>query len=111
MSQAEEDLNNNNNLEKSVLIKNNPEPYYHWAIDFMIQNKMYKEIKEYFLKSGYMVDFLSQKKNENKNKYINLLLKTNFGKENMLSSCCICTFSILYLHEILEVKHIIIFHK
>ena len=71
------------NLDKALcLIKTNPEPYYHWAIDFMIQNKMYKEIKEYFLKSGYMVDFLSQKKNENKNKYINLLLKTNFGKEN-----------------------------
>ena len=43
---------------------------------------MYKEIKEYFLKGGYMMDFLGQKKNENKYKYIYLILKTNFGKEN-----------------------------
>ena len=71
------------NLDKALcLIKNNPEPYYHWAIDFMIQNRMYKEIKEYFLKGGYMMDFLGQKKNENKYKYIYLILKTNFGKEN-----------------------------
>ena len=71
------------NLDKSLcLIKNNPEPYYHWAIDFLIQNKMYKEIKEYFFKSGYMLDFLGQKKNENKLKYINLVLKTYIGKEN-----------------------------
>ena len=72
------------NLDKSLcLIKNNPEPYYHWAIDFLIQNKMYKEIKEYFLKSGYMMDFLGQKKNENKLKFINLILKTYIGKENL----------------------------
>ena len=71
------------NLDKSLcLIKNNPEPYYHWAIDFLIQNKMYKEIKELFLKSGYMIEFLGQKKNENKSKYINLILKINLGKEN-----------------------------
>ena len=71
------------NLDKALcLIKINPEPYYHWAIDFMIQNRMYKEIKEYFLKGGYMMDFLGQKKNENKYKYIYLILKTNFGKEN-----------------------------
>ena len=71
------------NLDKALcLIKNNPEPYYHWAIDFLIQNKMYKEIKEYFYKSSYMVDFLGQKKNENKFRYINLILKTYFNKEN-----------------------------
>ena len=71
------------NLSKSLgLIKNNPEPYYHWTIDFLIQNKMYRQIKEYFLKSGYMIDFLGQKKNENKSKYINLILKTNLGREN-----------------------------
>ena len=71
------------NLDKSLcLIKNNPEPYYHWAIDFLVQNKMYKEIKDIFLKSGYMMDFLGQKKNENKLKYINLILRTYLGKEN-----------------------------
>ena len=71
------------NLDKSLcLIKNNPEPYYHWAIDFLVQNKMYKAIKDIFLKSGYMMDFLGQKKNENKLKYINLILKTYLGKEN-----------------------------
>ena len=43
---------------------------------------MYRQIKEYFLKSGYMIDFLGQKKNENKSKYINLILKTNLGREN-----------------------------
>jgi hypothetical protein len=71
------------NLNKSLcLIKTNPEPYYHWAIDFLVENKMYKEIKDYFLKNGYMIDFLRQKKNENKSKFINLILKTNLGKEN-----------------------------
>ena len=71
------------NLSKSLgLIKNNPEPYYHWTIDFLIQNKMYRQIKESFLKSGYMIDFLGQKKNETKYKYINLILKTNLGREN-----------------------------
>ena len=71
------------NLDKSLcLIKNNPEPYYHWAIDFLVQNKMYKEIKDIFLKSGYMMDFLGHKKNENKLKYIQLILKTYLGKEN-----------------------------
>ena len=71
------------NLDKSLcLIKNNPEPYYHWAIDFLIQKKLYHEIKTKFLKNGYMIDFLGQKKNENKNKYINLILKTNLGREN-----------------------------
>ena len=43
---------------------------------------MYKEIKDIFLKSGYMMDFLGQKKNENKLKYINLILRTYLGKEN-----------------------------
>ena len=71
------------NLNKSLcLIKTNPEPYFHWAIDFLIHKKMYKEIKENFLKNGYMNDFLNQKKNENKHKYINLILKTNLGREN-----------------------------
>ena len=71
------------NLDKSLcLIKNNPEPYYHWAIDFLIQKKLYHEIKSKFLKNGYMIDFLGQKKNENKSKYINLILKTNLGREN-----------------------------
>ena len=82
---SEEDINIfSTNLDKALcLIKNNPEPYYHWAIDFLVQNKMYKEIKEYFLKSGYMMDFLGQKKNENKLKFINLLLNTYKGKENI----------------------------
>ena len=71
------------NLDKSLcLIKNNPEPYYHWALDFLIQKKMYFQIKEKFLKTGYMTDFLAQKKNENKIKYLNLILKTNYGREN-----------------------------
>ena len=70
------------NLDKSLcLIKNNPEPYYHWAIDFLIQKKLYHVIKTIFLKCK-MIDFLGQKKNENKNKYINLILKTNLAKEN-----------------------------
>ena len=71
------------NLDKSLcLIKNNPEPYYHWAIDYLVQNKMYKELKDIFLKSSYMLDFLSQKKNDKKNKFINLILKNYLGKEN-----------------------------
>ena len=71
------------NLDKSLcLIKNNPEPYYHWALDFFIQKKMYIQIKEKFLKTGYMTDFLTQKKNENKLKYLKLILKTNYGREN-----------------------------
>ena len=71
------------NLDKSLcLIKNNPEPYYHWAIDFLIHKKMHRQIKEFFLKKGYMIDFLGQKKNENKSKYINLILKTNLGRDN-----------------------------
>lgn len=71
------------NLDKSLcLIKNNPEPYYHWALDFLIQNKMYLQIKEKFLKTGYMTDFLRQKKNENRKKYINLILRNNYGRDN-----------------------------
>lgn len=71
------------NLGKSLcLIKTNPEPYFHWAIDFLIQNKMFRHIKDHFLKNGYIFDFLNQKKNENKYKYINLILKTNLGREN-----------------------------
>ena len=70
------------NLDKSLcLIKNNPEPYYHWALDFLIQNKMYLQIKEKFLKTGYMTDFLRQKKNENRKKYINLILRNNYGRD------------------------------
>ena len=68
--QEEKDLNIFiSNLDKSLcLIKNNPEPYYHWAIDFLIQKKLYHVIKTRFLKCK-MIDFLGQKKNENKNKY------------------------------------------
>ena len=71
------------NLNKSLcLIKTNPEPYFHWAIDFLIQKKMYKEIKENLIKNAYMNDFLNQNKNKNKRNYINLILKTNLGGEN-----------------------------
>ena len=71
------------NLDKSLcLIKNNPEPYYQWAIDFLIQNKMYLQIKEKFLKKGYMIDFLRQKKNENRKKYIILILRNIYGRES-----------------------------